>query len=59
VLAGEQGPHADLALINAGAAVYAAGLVDSIGAGVERSRAAIADGSAAAALERFVAASRT
>jgi hypothetical protein len=48
---------AELALINAGAAVYAAGAVDSIAAGVEAARAALADGSARAALERFVQAS--
>jgi anthranilate phosphoribosyltransferase len=47
----------ELALINAGAAIYAAGQADSIAAGVQAARAAIADGSAAAALERFVQAS--
>jgi anthranilate phosphoribosyltransferase len=46
-----------LALINAGAAIYAAGQADSIAAGVEAARAALADGSAAAALERLVQAS--
>lgn len=59
VLAGEQGAHADLVLINAGAAIYAAGAVDSIAEGVESARAAIAEGRAADALERFVEASRT
>jgi anthranilate phosphoribosyltransferase len=37
--------RADLAVINAGAAIYAAGRTDSISAGVEAARAAIADGS--------------
>jgi anthranilate phosphoribosyltransferase len=46
-----------LALINAGAAIYAAGRADSIAAGVESARAALADGSAARALERYVQAS--
>jgi anthranilate phosphoribosyltransferase len=46
----------DLATINAGAAIYAAGRADSIAAGVELARAAIADGRAADALARFVAA---
>jgi anthranilate phosphoribosyltransferase len=46
----------DLAVINAGAAIYAAGTADSIAAGVDMARAALADGSAARALERFVAA---
>jgi anthranilate phosphoribosyltransferase len=47
----------ELALINAGAAVYAAGVADSIAGGVEAARAALADGAAAAALERYVRAS--
>ncbi|HEX4107636.1 MAG TPA: anthranilate phosphoribosyltransferase [Solirubrobacteraceae bacterium] len=58
VLDGEQGPHADLSLINAGAAIYAAGRADSIAEGVERARAAIAAGDATAALDGFIAASR-
>ncbi len=57
VLAGEPGAHADLVLINAGAAIYAAGAVDSVAAGVEAARAAIASGEAAAALQRYVRAS--
>ncbi len=62
ILAGErsaEGAQArrDLALINAGAAIYAAGRADSIAAGVELARAAIDDGSAARTLERFVRAS--
>jgi anthranilate phosphoribosyltransferase len=48
----------DLAVINAGAAIYAAGGVDSIAEGVELARAALADGRAAAALERYVQASQ-
>jgi anthranilate phosphoribosyltransferase len=54
VLAGEQGAHADLVLINAGAAIYAAGAADGIAAGVEAAREAIAAGAAASALERYV-----
>jgi anthranilate phosphoribosyltransferase len=50
-------PSADLAVINAGAAIYAAGKADSIAAGVEAARAALADSSAARALERYVQAS--
>lgn len=55
ILDGEPGPATELAAINAGAAIYAAGATASIAAGVEAARAAIADGSALAALERFVA----
>lgn len=47
----------DLAVINAGAAIYVAGKADSIAAGVEAARATLADGSAAGALERYVRAS--
>jgi anthranilate phosphoribosyltransferase len=56
VLAGEQGPARQLALINAGAAIYAAGAAPSLLAGVELARAAVDDGRAEQALERFVAA---
>ncbi len=48
----------DLALLNAGAAIYAAGASDTIAQGVQAAREAIAEGHAAHALERFVAASR-
>jgi anthranilate phosphoribosyltransferase len=47
-----------LAVINAGAAIYAAGRADSIAEGVDAARAALADGRAAAALELYVQASR-
>jgi anthranilate phosphoribosyltransferase len=57
VLAGEQGAHADLVLINAGAAIYAAEAADSIANGVQAARAAIESGAAAAALERYIQAS--
>jgi anthranilate phosphoribosyltransferase len=56
VLTGEPGGAADLALVNAGAAIYAAGASDSLRAGVERAREAIDSGRAARALERFIAA---
>jgi anthranilate phosphoribosyltransferase len=59
ILTGETtGAGANLALINAGAAIYAAGAVATPGEGVEAARAAILDGSAMAALERYVQASR-
>ncbi len=47
----------DLAVINAGAAIYVAAGADTIAEGVEAARAALADGRAAQALERFVEAS--
>jgi anthranilate phosphoribosyltransferase len=54
ILGGEEGARADLALINAAAAIYAAGTVASLAEGLEAARAALADGSAAQALERYV-----
>jgi anthranilate phosphoribosyltransferase len=54
VLGGEPGPQADLVLLNAGAAIYAAGAVADLGAGVEAARATIASGAALRALEDYV-----
>ena len=54
ILDGESGPRTDLALVNAGAAIYAAGAVASIAEGIEAARAALADGSAARALRSYV-----
>jgi anthranilate phosphoribosyltransferase len=42
-------------VLNAGAAIYAGGRADSLEAGARSAEAAIDDGAAAAALERFVA----
>ena len=47
------GPKRDIILANAGAAVYVAGLADSIEAGVEEARAAIDDGRAAEKLDEL------
>jgi anthranilate phosphoribosyltransferase len=57
ILDGSGGPRTDLALINAGAAIYAAGLAETIAAGVELARATLLDGRAAQALERYLAVS--
>jgi anthranilate phosphoribosyltransferase len=57
VLSGERDARADLVVINAGAAIYAAGAADSIADGVQAARAAIDSGAAAAALDRYVQAS--
>jgi anthranilate phosphoribosyltransferase len=54
ILEGAGGVSSDLALINAGTAVYTAGLAETIATGVEMARAALADGSAAGALERYL-----
>jgi len=55
VLANEPGPSQDIVLLNAGAALYAAGRVDSIAAGVAEAREAIASGAALNKLNEFVA----
>jgi anthranilate phosphoribosyltransferase len=58
VRAGAPAPAGEaLALINAGAAIYAAGRAETIAEGVEAAREALADGRAAEALGRFVQAS--
>jgi anthranilate phosphoribosyltransferase len=55
VLGGERGPARDLSVLNAGAAVYAAGRAETIADGVALAQRAIDAGDAAAALDRFVA----
>ena len=54
ILAGERGPARDLAALNAGAAIYAAGRADGIESGVRAAEAALDGGDAAAALDRLV-----
>ena len=56
VLAGEPGPHRDLVLLNAAAALYVGGLVPDLGQGVVKAAEAIDSGAAANVLERLVAA---
>jgi len=58
VLAGEPGPHRDIVVLNAGAALVVAGRVGSIEEGIEVAGRTIDRGDAAAALERLVAVSR-
>ncbi|HZV92472.1 MAG TPA: anthranilate phosphoribosyltransferase [Caldimonas sp.] len=58
VLADEPGPARDIVALNAGAALYAANVVPSIGQGLERAREAIAGGQARARLDAFVAFAR-
>jgi anthranilate phosphoribosyltransferase len=51
ILAGRRGPARDVAVLNAGAAIYVSGTVSSLEEGVRAAEAAIDDGRAAAALE--------
>jgi anthranilate phosphoribosyltransferase len=55
VMANEPGPARDIVLLNAGAALYAANVADSLSDGVERARHALSSGAAAQVLDRFVA----
>jgi anthranilate phosphoribosyltransferase len=64
ILAGDGDTHGssaatELAVINAGAAIYVGGAADSIADGVQVARAVLSDGRAAQALERYVLASRS
>ena len=55
VLQGESGPARDIVCLNAGAALYAAGVAADIGAGLTRAQAAIDSGAALAKLRELVA----
>ncbi|MDI9238709.1 anthranilate phosphoribosyltransferase [Lysobacter sp. LF1] len=48
----------EIVVLNAGAAIYAAGVADSIAEGIERARAALASGAARAKLDAFVTTTR-
>jgi anthranilate phosphoribosyltransferase len=53
-LANEDGPVRDVVLLNAGAALYCAGVASSVSEGVRRAREAVASGAALAKLSQFV-----
>ena len=54
ILAGERGAPRDVAVLNAGAGVYASGRAATLEAGVRAAEAAIDSGAGAAALDRYV-----
>jgi anthranilate phosphoribosyltransferase len=54
-LSNRPGTPREIVTLNTGVALYAADVVDSIGAGIDRAREAIASGAARDRLERFVA----
>ena len=56
-LANEDGPIRDVVLLNAGAALYCAGVASSVTDGVKRAREAVASGRAMAKLSQFVSVS--
>jgi anthranilate phosphoribosyltransferase len=55
ILAGERGAIRDIAVLNAGAAIYAGGAADTLADGVRAAEAAIDTGAAGQALDRFIA----
>jgi anthranilate phosphoribosyltransferase len=55
IFAGEAGPARDLAVLNAGAAIYVAGRADTLEAGVRAAEQAVDSGAAAQALDTLVA----
>jgi anthranilate phosphoribosyltransferase len=57
-LEGRRGVPHDIVCLNAGAALYAANVVDSIAAGIDLARATIASGAARAKMDAFVATTR-
>jgi len=59
VLAGQPGPALDVVALNAGAALYVAGVTHSIAAGLAKAREVIANGAAAEKLAHYVEATRT
>ncbi len=55
ILAGATGPLRDVAVLNAGAAIYAAGAAATLAEGVRAAQGAVDSGAASEALERYLA----
>jgi anthranilate phosphoribosyltransferase len=58
-LSGVDGTPREIVVLNAGTALYAAGIAQSIAEGIERARVAIKSGAASRKLDEFVTATRT
>jgi len=58
VLENQEGAASDIVALNAGAAIYVAGLTDSLAAGVEKAQAVMASGEASAKLDALVTCSQ-
>ena len=58
ILDGEPGPAREIALLNAGAAIYAAGVADTLRAGVDAAREAIDSGAALRTTDAYLDLSR-
>jgi anthranilate phosphoribosyltransferase len=59
IFAGEPGPQRDIALLNAGAAIYVGGRAESLEAGVQAAAEAVDSGSALTALDALTALTAT
>ena len=59
IFSNEAGPGRDIVAMNAGAAIYAAGLADKLGEGIKVALDVIADGSAQAKLDGLIALSKS
>jgi anthranilate phosphoribosyltransferase len=55
VLDNQAGAALDIVLLNAGAAIYAANITDSLASGIEKARQVIANGGARAKLDALIA----
>jgi anthranilate phosphoribosyltransferase len=58
ILSGEPGPRRDLALLNAGAAIYAGGVADSLDEGIAAAREAVDSGAAMRTTQSYLALSQ-
>jgi anthranilate phosphoribosyltransferase len=58
ILEGEPGPRRDLAVLNAGAAIYAGGIADSLHEGIDAAREAVDSGAALRTTESYLDLSR-
>jgi anthranilate phosphoribosyltransferase len=56
VLAGDPGPHRDIVLLNAAAAIYVGGLAADLEEGVTKAAAVVDSGAAAGVLDKLIAA---
>ncbi len=54
ILDGKQGPQRDIALLNSGAALYVAGIAETIGGGIQLAGAAVDNGSAKMKLKELI-----
>ncbi len=59
VMDNQAGPARDIVALNAGAAIYAANITDSLSAGIEKARELIASGAAKAKFDALIAYSKT